>query len=112
MTRPLRLALIMLLMGAGVVIAAPVVTNTQKGQFFKAEDTARQAVRNEFVLHVDRTTGCVWRISAETGRRNLDPLPCKRPKLKSSKAEQATAASLATAAVEPVPAGPARSKVR
>jgi hypothetical protein len=91
MRRPLRLALIMLLMGAGVVIAAPAVTHSGKSALSEAAMPARQVASNEFVLHVDRKSGCVWRVSAETGRRNLDPLPCKRPKLKAQKVEQIAA---------------------
>ncbi len=100
MTRPLRLALIMLLTGAGVVFAAPVVTNTGKGQASKTEALVRQTIRSGFVLHVDQKTGCVWRVSSETGKRHLDPLPCKRPKLKPAQAERPTAALQGTAANE------------
>ncbi|GEO14014.1 hypothetical protein [Microvirga aerophila] len=88
MTRPLRLALIMLLTGAGVVFAAPVVTNAGKGHVSKVVAPARQANPGGFVLHVDQKTGCVWRVSSETGKRNLDPLPCKRPKSKLAQAER------------------------
>ena len=116
MTRPLRLALSMLLTGAGVVFAAPVVTNAGKGQVSKVEAPVRQAIRSGFVLHVDQKTGCVWRVSSETGKRNLDPLPCKRPKSKPAQAERPVTAPQVTAANEAAPAilrsAPSQQKAR
>ena len=91
MARPLRLALIMLLTGAGVVIAAPVVTSTGRVKSPGIEAPAKPVVHSEYVFHVDQKSGCVWRIAVESGRRNLDTLPCKRPKLKSRQAERSPA---------------------
>ncbi len=80
MARPLRLALILLLMCAGVVVAAPVVTNSDQHQPSLVAAAAPKPVLNDFILQVDSKAGCVWRVSVATGRRELDPLPCRRPK--------------------------------
>jgi hypothetical protein len=80
MARPLRLALILLLMCAGVVVAAPVMTNSDQHQPSLVTAVAPKPVLNDFILQVDSKAGCVWRVSVATGRRELDPLPCRRPK--------------------------------
>ena len=80
MARPLRLALILLLMCAGVVVAAPVVTNPAQNQPSSVPAAAPKPVLNDFILRVDSRSGCVWRVTVATGRRELDPLPCRRPK--------------------------------
>ena len=80
MARPLRLALIPLLMCAGVVVAAPVLTNSDQHQASLVSAAAPKPVLNDFILQVDAKAGCVWRVSVATGRRELDPLPCRRPK--------------------------------
>jgi hypothetical protein len=41
---------------------------------------APKPVLNDFILQVDAKAGCVWRVSVATGWRELDPLPCRRPK--------------------------------
>jgi hypothetical protein len=80
MARPLRLALVLLLMCAGVVLAAPVVTNSGQHQPSSVAMVAAKPVLNDFILRVDSRSGCVWRVSVATGRRELDPLRCKQPK--------------------------------
>ena len=80
MARPLRLALILLLMCAGLVVAAPVVTNSNQHQPSSVVGAAPKPLLNDFILQVDSKAGCVWRVPVATGRRELDPLPCKRPK--------------------------------
>jgi hypothetical protein len=80
MSRPLRLGLILLLFGAGVVVAAPVIMNQRPGPLPSAAVVAPKPIRNEFILWVDSESGCLWRVSVVTGRRELDPLPCRRPK--------------------------------
>jgi len=106
----------MLLTGAGVVFAAPVVTNAGKGQVSKAEAPVRQTIRSGFVLYVDQKTGCVWRVSSETGKRNLDALPCKRPKSKPTQVERSVTGPQVTAANEAAPAthrsSPSQQKAR
>ncbi len=79
MARPLRLALIVLLIGAGVV-AAPIVTNSDQPKPSSVAAATPKPVLNDFILWVDARSGCVWRVSETTGQRELDPLPCKRPK--------------------------------
>ena len=79
MARPLRLALIPLLMCAGVVVAAPVLTNSDQHQASLVTAVAPKPVPDDFILRVDSKAGCVWRVSVATGRRELDPLPCRRP---------------------------------
>ncbi len=80
MARPLRLALILLLMCAGVVVAAPIVTNSDQPKPSSVAAATPKPVLNDFILWVDARSGCVWRVSETTGQRELDPLPCKRPK--------------------------------
>lgn len=78
MTRPFRLALIMLLMCAGIVVAAPLVTKVNQSQPASITQPAPMLLPDDFVLHVDRRSGCVWRVSTTTGRRELASQPCKR----------------------------------
>ncbi len=80
MARPLRLALILLLMCAGVVVAAPVVTNSDQHQPSLIAAAAPKPVLNDFILQVDSKSGCVWRVWVDTGHRELDPFPCRRRK--------------------------------
>jgi len=80
MTRSLHLAALALCMGAGVVVAAPVVTGPDRPMQPVVERSDSRASRPDFVLHVDRKTGCVWRVSTLDGSRNGDRLPCARPK--------------------------------
>jgi hypothetical protein len=80
MARPLRLALILLLMCAGAVVAAPGITNVNPNPLSTIAVPVPKPVRDEFVLHVDRQSGCVWRVSMATGKRELGFLPCQRPK--------------------------------
>lgn len=80
MTRSLHLALLALLLGAGVVFAAPVINDHQRLLRLVADKPAPRASRPDFVLHVDSKTGCVWRVSTADGKRHGDRLPCSRPK--------------------------------
>jgi hypothetical protein len=80
MARPLQLALILLLMCAGVVVAAPVFTNSDQHQPSLVITAAPKSVLNDIILRVDSRSGCVWRVSVTIGRRELDPLPCRRPR--------------------------------
>jgi len=78
MARLLRLAFIMLLLCAGVVVAAPVVMTSGDATKPPLDMPTPKPPRNEFVLHVDQRSGCVWRVSIETGKRELTS-PCRRP---------------------------------
>ncbi len=80
MARPLRLASVLLLMCAGVVVAAPIVTNSNQLQPSSVIAAAPKLVLDDIILQVDSRSGCVWRVSVPTGRRELDPLPCRRNK--------------------------------
>lgn len=80
MTRPFRLALIMLLMCAGIVVAAPIVRKVDRGQLPLIATPAPTLPRDNFVLHADQRSGCVWRVSTTTDRRELASQPCKRAK--------------------------------
>jgi len=80
MSRPFRLGLVLLLFGAGVVVAAPVIMNQPSEPLPSAAAVAPKPIRNEFILQVDSKSGCLWRVSVATGRRERDPLPCKRPR--------------------------------
>jgi hypothetical protein len=80
MARPIRLALILLLLCAGVVVAAPIVTNSDQYQTSSIAVAAPKPVLNDFIIRVDSRSGCVWRVSVATGRRTLDPIPCRRHK--------------------------------
>lgn len=77
MTRSLHLAAVALLMGAGVVAAAPAVTS--HGPLPQsAVSSAPAAARPDFVLHVDSKSRCVWRVSTVDGKRHGDRLPCAK----------------------------------
>jgi hypothetical protein len=80
MNRSLRLAALALFMGAGVVVAAPVVTSPGRPTQPLVDKSASRASHPDFVLHVDRKSGCVWRVSTLDGTRNGDRLPCARSK--------------------------------
>ena len=80
MTPPLRLALIMLLMCAGIVVAAPLVTRVDTSERALTAKPGPALARETFVLQADRRSGCVWRVSTTTGRRELGFLPCRRIK--------------------------------
>jgi hypothetical protein len=80
MARPLRLALILLLMCAGAVVAAPGITNVNPNPRSTIAVPVPTPARDDFVLHVDQQSGCVWRVSLATGKRELGFLPCQRPK--------------------------------
>ena len=86
MARPLRLALILLLMCAGAVVAAPGITNVNPNPRSTIAVPVSKPARDDFVLHVDQQSGCVWRVSLATGKRELGFLPCKRPKSELTKA--------------------------
>lgn len=86
MARPLRLALVLLLLCAGAVVAAPILTNSDQRMPPSVAAATPKPVRTDFVLQVDAKSGCVWRVSVATGRRELDPLPCKRPKSRTQNA--------------------------
>ncbi|PVE24125.1 hypothetical protein DC522_12610 [Microvirga sp. KLBC 81] len=78
--------MILLLLCAGVVIAAPAIMNSDQRIPSSVAAAAPKPVRNDFVLRVYAKSGCVWRVSVDTGRRELDPLPYKRPKGRVQKA--------------------------
>jgi hypothetical protein len=80
MARPLRLALILLLLCAGVVVAAPAIKTFDQRPPPSGAVAAPKPVGDNFILRLDSESGCLWRVSVATGRRELDPLPCKRPK--------------------------------
>jgi hypothetical protein len=101
MARPLRLALFLLLMCAGAVVAAPGITNFNPNLQLTTAVPVSKPVRDDFVLHVDRESGCVWRISLATGKRELGSLPCKRPKRELKKAEHQVADPQVTIAKKP-----------
>ena len=88
MARPLRLALILLLMCAGAVVAAPGITNVNPNPRSTIAVPVPKPIRDEFILHVDQQSGCVWRVSMATGKRELGFLPCQRPKRELKKAER------------------------
>jgi hypothetical protein len=112
MARPLRLALILLLMCAGAVVAAPGITNFNPNPRSTIAVPVSKPVRDEFVLHVDRQSGCVWRVSMATGKRELGDLPCQRPKRELKKAERQIAGPQVTIAKKPalVVRNPARDQ--
>jgi hypothetical protein len=78
MTRSLHLAILTLLMGAGVVFAAPAVTTHDGPPRLIADKAGPTAKRPEFVLHVDSKSRCVWRVSTLDGKREGGRLPCAR----------------------------------
>jgi hypothetical protein len=78
MTRSLHLAILALLLGAGVVFAAPAVTNQDRLPRSIADRSEAAARRPEFVLHVDSKSRCVWRVSTVDGKREGGRLPCAR----------------------------------
>lgn len=78
MTRSLQLAIFALLMGAGVVLAAPAVTSHDNLPQLIAGRSAPTAKRPDFVLHVDSKSRCVWRVSTADGKRQGDRLPCAK----------------------------------
>lgn len=78
MARPLRLAVILLLMCAGIVVAAPVATSPDRAQPLTIAKPLSKPVRNDVVLEVDQKSGCVWRVSLATGRRERESFLCKR----------------------------------
>jgi hypothetical protein len=83
MTRSLHLAILALLMGAGVVLAAPVV-NRQANLPLQAAKPVRAPSHSDFVFHVDSKSGCVWRVSTVDGSRNGDRLPCAKSRRKAN----------------------------
>jgi hypothetical protein len=101
MARPLRLAVILLLMCAGAVVAAPGITNSNPTPRATIAVPVPKPVRDAFVLQVDQKSGCVWRVSLATGKRALDPLPCQRPKRELKKAERQAADPQVAIAQEP-----------
>jgi hypothetical protein len=101
MARPLRLALILLLMCAGAVVAAPGITNVNPNPRSTIAVPVPKPVRDDFVLHIDRQSGCVWRVSMATGKRELGFLPCQRPKRELKKAERQRADPQVTTAKKP-----------
>jgi hypothetical protein len=101
MARPLRLALILLLMCAGAVVAAPGITNFNPNLRSATAVPVPKPARDAFVLHVDQQSGCVWRVSVATGKRELGSLPCKRPKRGLKKAERQAADPQVAIAKEP-----------
>lgn len=78
MTRSLHLAAVALLMGAGVVVAAPAVTSHDPQPRSAAVSPASTEKRPDFVLHVDSKSRCVWRVSTVDGKRQGDRLPCAK----------------------------------
>jgi hypothetical protein len=112
MARPLRLALILLLMCAGAVVAAPGITNFNPNPRSATAVPVPKPARDDFVLHVDQQSGCVWRVSMATGKRVLGSLPCKRPKRELKKAERQVADPQVTIAKKPamVVRNPARDQ--
>lgn len=101
MARPLRLALILLLMCAGAVVAAPGITNVNPNPRSIIAVPVPKPVRDDVVLNVDRQSGCVWRVSVATGKRQLGFLPCKRPKSEPKKAERQIADPQVSTAKKP-----------
>jgi hypothetical protein len=75
-------------MCAGAVVAAPGITNVNPNPRSTLAVPVPTLVRDDFVLQVDRQSGCVWRVSVATGKRQLGFLPCKRPKSELKKAER------------------------
>ncbi len=79
MARPIRLALILVALCAGIV-AVPAVTTPGSDPPPMARTPTPAPVRDDFILRVDRQSGCVWRVSVTTGKRELAFRRCTGPK--------------------------------
>jgi hypothetical protein len=76
MAGPLRLAAIMTLLCAGIVIPAPAVENPRGVPLSILAKPAPATGRDGFILRVDRASGCIWRVAVATGKRELASRPC------------------------------------
>jgi len=79
MARPTRLALILVALCAGIV-AVPAVTTPGSDPPSMARTPTPVPARDDFILRVDRQSGCVWRVSVTTGKRELAFRRCTGPK--------------------------------
>jgi hypothetical protein len=78
MARPTHLVLILAALCAGIV-AVPAVTTPGSDPPSMARTPTAAPVRDDFILRVDRQSGCVWRVSVTTGKREL-AFRCTGPK--------------------------------